>query len=606
MNKWEMYTAKELKPAGWLRNQLLIQARGLNGHLHEVWPDVRDSAWIGGNRDSWERVPYWLDGFIPLAYLLDDDGMKSTARKYVNAILAGQQEDGWICPCRKDERARYDTWAVQLISKALTVYWQCTGDERAIDAVRRAMKNYYSLLKEGTVSLFCWGQHRWFEAFIALNELWRLRPEDWIRELAGMLSSQGTDYEKQVPKWKRPLNQWTYDTHIVNIAMMLKAEAVSCDLLGLPYTDKAGRLYDLLKQYNGTAVELFTGDECLAGLSPIQGTELCAVVEQMYSMELLYAYTGDPKWAERLETVSFNALPAALSDDMWTHQYDQMSNQIACQSFPGKPIFRTNRGDSHLFGLEPSYGCCTANFGQGWPKLTLSAFMHRGDTVISAVPLPSVLTADDLQIRLETEYPFQNKLTYSIDAGKPFRFRIRIPSFARRLTVNQKEQKTEDLCFDIPAGKGQTIEICFETTPRFIDRPNGLKSAKCGSLVYSLPVSFKKEMHEYEKDGVQRKYPYCDYELIPCSAWNFGWRSISESTVFHGVSETPFSSENPPVTLDAKMCQISWDYEDGYETVCAKLPGAEVTGEETVLTLWPYGCAKLRMTEMPLIVKDGE
>ena len=601
MNKWDLFTMRELKPAGWLKDQLLIQAQGLNGHLHEIWPDVRDSAWIGGDRDSWERVPYWLDGFIPLAWLLDDEGMKQTAKKYVDAILDRQQEDGWICPCKKEERAKYDTWAVQLISKALTVYWQCTGEKRVIDAVRRIMKNYYELLRDGTISLFYWGEHRWFEAFIALNELWKLQSEDWIRELAAILASQGTDYEKQAVKWKRPLNRWTYDTHIVNIAMMLKEEAVSCDLLGLPYTDKAGRLYDILKQYNGTAVGLFTGDECLAGLSPIQGTELCAVVEQMYSLELLYAYTGDPKWAERLEEISFNALPAAISDDMWTHQYDQMSNQIACQQFPGKPIFRTNSSDAHLFGLEPGYGCCTANFGQGWPKLALSAFMHRGDTVLSAMLLPSVLKTEQLTIRLETEYPFQNKLLYRIDALKPFRLMVRIPSFAGKLTVDGKAHETKDLCFDIPAGSGQTIRISFETAPRFVDRPNGLKSIQCGSLVFSLPVSFRKEMHEYEKKGVERKFPYCDYELIPESAWNYGWCGILGNTEYRGLSKTPFSSERPPVTLEAKMRQIAWDFEDGYETVCAKLPCAQIEGSETVQTLYPYGCAKLRMTEMPMI-----
>ena len=95
----------------------------------------------------------------------------------------------------------------------------------------------------------------------------------------------------------------------------------------------------------------------------------------------LFAYTGDAKWADRLEVLAFNALPATISDDMWTHQYDQMSNQIACIKFPGKPIFRTNGQESHLFGLEPNYGCCTANFNQAWPKLALSTFMHRDGAV---------------------------------------------------------------------------------------------------------------------------------------------------------------------------------------------------------------------------------
>jgi hypothetical protein len=130
MNAWSFYTSKELSPRGWLRRQLEIQAQGLSGNLHKIWPDVRDSAWIGGDREGWERVPYWLDGFIPLAYLLNDEALIADAKKYVDAILASQQEDGWICPCPENARARYDTWAVQLISKTLKVYYDCSGDER--------------------------------------------------------------------------------------------------------------------------------------------------------------------------------------------------------------------------------------------------------------------------------------------------------------------------------------------------------------------------------------------------------------------------------------------------------------------------------------------
>ena len=79
---------ENLRPEGWLKRQLEIQAEGLSGHLDEIWPDIRDSAWIGGKAEGWERVPYWLDGFIPLAFLLDDDDLKARAKKYVDGILA--------------------------------------------------------------------------------------------------------------------------------------------------------------------------------------------------------------------------------------------------------------------------------------------------------------------------------------------------------------------------------------------------------------------------------------------------------------------------------------------------------------------------------------
>ena len=99
------FTTDEIKPAGWLKKQLEIQAEGLSGNLDKIWPDIKDSRWIGGDREGWERVPYWLDGFIPLAYLLDNDDMKQRAKKYIDAIISRQQEDGWICPCSFEERA---------------------------------------------------------------------------------------------------------------------------------------------------------------------------------------------------------------------------------------------------------------------------------------------------------------------------------------------------------------------------------------------------------------------------------------------------------------------------------------------------------------------
>ena len=170
----------EIRPEGWLYRQLKIQADGLSGHLDQIWPDIRDSAWVGGNRDGWERVPYWLDGFVPLAYYLREQDMIARAQRYIGAILDGQQEDGWICPCSREERASYDTWAVQLIGKVLAQYCEFSGDLRAEKALRRVMKNYYDLLSGGAIRLFGWGKARWFEALIPLLYLKKQQDETWI------------------------------------------------------------------------------------------------------------------------------------------------------------------------------------------------------------------------------------------------------------------------------------------------------------------------------------------------------------------------------------------------------------------------------------------
>lgn len=603
MQKWNFYTTKEIQPKGWLKRQLEIQANGLSGNLDKMWRDVKDSAWIGGDAEGWERIPCWLDGFIPLAYLLDNEDMKLRAKKYVDTIISNQRPSGWICPCPDDKIPTYDSWALQLISKVLVVYYECSNDERVPEVIYKIMKNYYDLLSSGVKKLFNWDKSRWFESFIALNFLYKRYKEQWIKDLAKILKEQGLDYLAVADKWKTPLHQWEHARHIVNIAMMLKYEAVSCDLLGEDYTDIAEKLYTILKEYNGTPVGTFTGDECLGGLSPIQGTELCAVVEQMFSCEYLLAKTGDVKWKERLELVAFNALPATLSDDMWTHQYDQLSNQISTEKFHHNPIFTTNSIEAHLFGLEPNYGCCTANFNQAWPKFALSAFMYNDNTVYSAIPIPSRLKAKDIDITLKTNYPFDNNFEYLVNAKKDIKLKVSIPSFAKNLTINGNTTPyTEEVVFDIKKNQKTVITITYETLPTLVDRPHDLKSVKCGSLVFSIPIKYEKKMLEYQLNGVERKFPYCDYEFIPTSDWNYALSSPFFEVVRRKVSSVPFSSLKPAVTIKAKVKNIPWGLEDGHHNLCAKVPKCLIpTSKEKTIKLYPYGSSKLRITELPLI-----
>ena len=600
MNKWSFYTSKEIKPQGWLRRQLEIQAEGLSGNLHKIWPDVRDSAWIGGNREGWERVPYWLDGFIPLAYLLEDEKLIADAKKFIDAIVASQKDDGWICPCKKEKRARYDTWAVQLIAKTLTVYYDCSGDERIPQVIYRILRNYYELLAGGEIKLFGWAKYRWFETFISLNFLWEKYGEDWIKDLAIIMKQQGFDYASATESWKKPRHVWLRKTHIVNITMMLKSEAVSHGLLGEEYTDFAEKMREILDRYNGTAFEGFTGDEVLSGIDPTRGTELCSVVEQMYSYEHLFAQTGDNKWAERLEVIGFNALPATLTEDMWAHQYVQMVNQIACERTMIMAPFSTNGPRAHIFGLQPNFGCCTANFNQGWPKFTLSAFMHRDNTVISAVMIPCVLRDSGITVSLETDYPFRNRARYTIDSEKSFSFVIRIPSFARNLRINGESAETKDIETEIVPGQSE-ITVEFDAPAHLKERPNGLYALQAGSLLFSVPVKYEKKMHEYTRRGIERKFPYCDYQFIPQSAWNYGFAGGSFEIQYNDTGRFPFSEENPPVTVKAKMQKIDWGLKFPYKTVCRKTPESKKPlSPPEEISLCPYGCAKLRMTEMPL------
>jgi len=609
-----MYTycdPRKVRPTGWLLQQLQIQAKGMTGNLDKIWPDVRESAWIGGNKEGWERVPYWLDGFIPMAYLLDDADMKQRADSYMEAILKFQQEDGWICPCSVEQRPTYDLWSLFLIGKVLALYCEYADTEKteaSEKALYRAMKCAYDLIKKGQLSLFDWGKFRWFECMIPLYRLYQKTPEAWIPELAELLRRQGADYGEFCETWKRPLNQWTFHTHIVNLCMMFKYEAVACALLGGEYTNAAEELWQILDQYNGTAVGTFTGDECLAGRSNNRGTELCSVVELMYTCEWLYAVTGDPIWAERLEKVAFNAMSATFTDDMWGHQYDQMVNQMACIEFPGRSHFRTNGGESHLFGLEPNYGCCTANMHQGWPKLALHAIQktEKGFAVAHLLPvrLETQVSGSPVTIRVESAYPFRMQADVTVDAAAAasFELKLRIPAWAKDVRLNGRPIRMRNGHFTVSRvwqGR-EKLRLTFGAAPHFVHRPTGLKTVEYGPMVFSLPIRTQYKKREYSRNGVERKFPYCDYELIPCSAWNYGFAASTLTVAEHPVDDVPFSSEHPPLSIRATLAPVEWDWEDGFDTVPAVRPARFVaTGPAEELELIPYGCAKLRMTELP-------
>ena len=596
---------EEIKPRGWLKKQLELQATGLSGHLDEMWPDIKESRWIGGEREGWERLPYWLDGFIPLAYILEDKDKKRRIKKYIDLILQGQQEDGWLCPCGIGEREHYDLWALFLMLKSLVVYAECSGDERIEDCIYRSLKNLSQLLKRQTLSN--WAAARWFECLIPILWLKERRPEAWLIELAVRLKAQGIDYTCALGLWKGVKGEWSYETHVVNAAMALRGEALWCALTGEALTDEAERLYRLLTEYHSTAYGHFTGDECLAGNSPIQGSELCGVVEAMYSYELLFFLTGKSEWGERLELIAFNALPATLETNMWSHQYDQMTNQPAAIHFPDPPIFGTNGPESNMFGLEPNFGCCTANFSQAWPKFARAVIGREKDgfTILSCVPFLAESSYGNGLIKLEciSEYPFRPKIRLKVDhdGDERWTLRVRIPADTE---IKDCEGTREGmfLLFTPPAGHWET-EWEFLARPRLIKRPRELYALRYGALLFALPIEGRKEKREYISDGVERKFPYCDYEIFPDSAWEYAFVRECDFEVIECAYEAAFDRERPPLKIKTKLAPIDWGWEEGHRWVAAVCPKGERSGKDEEKFLQPYGSTTLRMTELPMIEK---
>jgi hypothetical protein len=609
-----------IRPRGWLARQLRIQAEGLTGHLDEFWPDVGESQWFGGEAEGWERAPYWLDGIIPLAWGLDDEGLKGKVSGYVEEILARQRDDGWYGPYPLDASIqRYDLWAILLANKVLVQYHEATGDDRVLAAVEASLR----VLRDGVqrTPLYNWGQYRWFEGLIPVFYVYERTGEGWLLELARTLRDQGTDYPAIYagegvthPTPRRGL--WTWDKHVVNTGMAVKAGALSWRL-GQAQADREfpSEMLQILDRYHGQVNGMFTGDECLAGKNPVQGTELCAVVEFMFSLEILLSVFGDPTFGDRLERVAFNALPATFSPDMWAHQYDQQVNQVQCTINPDH-MWTTNGPESNLYGLEPNYGCCTSNMHQGWPKFASHLAMAapgNGLAIVAYAPMETRFRSGDapVLVTLDTEYPFRETLSLTVDPDEAVSFPLllRVPAWAEGASVSVAGGRAEPMTpgtfhtLDRLWSPGTEVTLRFPMRPRVTARYNDALAVERGPLVYAH--SPEEEWTRVNADKPHRELPHGDFEVRSASSWNYGVildpADPEEGLEFHEqpIGERPFSPEGAGMAASIRARRLpGWEMAHGWAGEVT--PGIQESGEpEEVLTLIPYGCTNIRVTEFP-------
>jgi hypothetical protein len=611
-----------IKPRGWLRGQMELMAGGFSGHLDELSEFLKPegNAWLSpkgeGDASFWEELPYWLKGFGDLGYLLDDPRIIKEARRWIEAAIASQRDDGYFGPRRNVDRSpdvkagNPDLWPNMVMLNALQSYYEYSGDERVI----RLMTNYFRWqlsLPEEKFLLPFWQQQRASDNLASVYWLYNRTGEPWLLKLAEKT-------HRHTANWTGGIVSW----HGVNISQSFRGPAVyfqqSKDPLHLAATERNYRT--VRGMYGRVPGGLYGADEnCRPGYTdPRQGTETCTMVEMMLSDEMLLGITGDTRWADRCENVAFNSLPASMTADLKALRYLTAPNMPLSDRADKSPGLQN--GGAMLLYDPRSHRCCQHNVAHGWPYFTENLWMGTAASGLAAVMYaPCEVKAkvgDGTEVRIteKTDYPFDDTIELSISAPKDVQFplMLRVPRWCERPQV-----LLDGKDLGVPAARGSyvlidrlwsdgakvTLKLPMRVTLTRWKENHDCVSVNRGPLTYSLKIGEK-----VVRVGGSDKWPAI--EIRPTTPWNYGLvlddadpaAAIQVRRKLFPLASQPFAWDSAPIELVAQAKKIpAWKLDP--KGLVGKLVRSPVkSGEPTEsVTLIPMGCARLRIASFPLI-----
>ena len=628
-------------PQGWIKDCAVAAANGITGHLDE-WSVTFEMAWKGVGFEArgadpntglgWplEQSSYWLDGSVRLAYILSDDALIKKVSNRLDMVVDGVLNGGksfiyWYDVDFTSRRMGFQNWAHSHMGRALTAYYEASGDPRILEAMTKVYNNF------DVVPLPY--QVRSVSGCTNVDPMlstYQLSGDKMILE-AVLKMSESDETKETVQKWNNDEYQYGHG--------VIAYENLRIPAMMFPWTNRTEHLKATLKylewldKVHMLPFGIVSSEEHFSGIGSTRNTETCNVATSAYTYQQLYEITGSGEYGDRIEKIFFNAAPAPVSRDYQTMAYYQSPNRIEellPSETPGHP-----GADSSSYIFRPTGHpvlCCVGNLTRVVPNYIMYMWMGTMDKGLAATLYgPSILNAvvgDNVPIKIisETDYPFKEIIKMMVTPAKTYRFPLylRIPSWC-----NQPEIKVNgeviDLCHAVSGfvkvdrkwEKGDIIDLNFpmsievangnETpfpqpsdTYYFIDgssagRPlaketdvsSPFRTISYGPLLFALPV---RDITPNQQD--------------PDAKWNYALVSEDAGTIKISRSEMPqkwcWQIEDAPIRLTVKAKTFDWQ-----PTPILPLPKEEVSGIEDVdLTLVPYGTTKFRISMFPVVKKQ--
>ena len=655
--------AGQVKPEGWLRDWSEAARDGYTAVMDEVHPEFAH-AWTADfaphcpvgdwPHGSWsfEGGGYWFDGLVRLAYQLEDPQLIELAKKRLAPVLENAAPDGigyfyWL---KKNDPAAMEEikfgggwglWASGLFGRAMLAYYDASGDERALYAMRCADNSddikcvTVSGLGGAASNVFsaCDEYTRSGDPGVAktLDDYFnRANGAEWydVEGLFHAAPPQELLQGEVLPYFNA--YQFVPRFHGINVN-----ESITGFAAGTLWTGKSEFLANAVAwgdyldrvalQPYGALVE----DEPCGPRGAYRCTETCTVAAELWRRIQFLSLTGGGSCADKIERLFFNAGAGTVTRDFTRHVYFQQPNRISTDSC----IYCAGTPTNCTFQRTHYPLCCTAGVNRIVPLFTQHLWMKSAEGGLTAVlyapnRLDTKLGGEKVSIETVTDYPFGETITMTVHADTSFPLRLRIPVWCDQPRMELNDQVVECaadekgfVLLDRAWNDGDTIKLTFPMTVSLeegIDRnasqfpppigpdygkavPLGLfadsqmpsvpyADISCGPLLFAYPIP------EVDENTPQEN-AFWQYALDPKHV-------LDHVKVQRQRVPRPWRWQvDPPVKITVDALRSSWEHDESFPA----LPSPEKISVEKPepITLVPYGCAKLRVSMFPVTDSEG-
>ncbi len=654
----------DIQPKGWLKKYLELQRDGLTGHLDEgmggypfnsagwtdtvavIDPNSPYSPWY-----TYEQNGYWIDGLIRTGLLLGDSFLIKKANKSLDYSLNHAASDGFIGSSILRKPYQTNRWVHTVFFRAMQAKYAATKDNSIPEKLRKhylcdiSSFPYTHIREVANIEHMLW-------VYAATGDVELLKHAERIYKEGNLLNknrgASGIQFD----------NPYSFCLdHGVTYNESAKLGAILYLYTGNPaYLTTSVNAYKKIDQHYMLVDGVNSSTEIVRGKDPLDSHETCDISEFIWSNGYLLAATGTAEYADKIEKAAFNAAPGCVTSDFKALQYFSCPNQVlATRNSNHNYFFQGNTGMQ--FTSNSWVKCCAGEVSKIMPNYIARMWMKNKSGPVAATYGPSSVSVEiegeKVYIEEDTYYPFSDTIRFTIKTEHPlmFDFTFRIPGWcsnAQAFYNGKKIDQTLSAGTFIPYKNsfknGDVIQLVLPQSLRMSTWPQDGIAIERGPLVYSLKLNetYTPDLYTGETPAPQQ----VRYNVTTNSPWNYALHVRADNleekvkVIFHKNSDTPWSVQSAPIELQVpayrlnnwkpdirevilredfyaserkgllKKWNVLGDTIKGHYVFTPQIPKrdetfSQLSGTPEIISLIPYGCAKLRITIFPQSRYDG-